>query len=117
QLHRNHGKEAGPANRLAGGDCLPNGLYRRRPGPRAGTTVTENQLRTIPDPTTRREYLLTPMEFLLTRIPDVILIKPKIHGDPRGFFLESWQKTRFTEAGIEADFVQDNLSRSTANTL
>lgn len=57
------------------------------------------------------------MEFQATHIPSVLLIKPRVHGDARGFFMECWQKERFAEAGIQADFVQDNLSRSTANTL
>lgn len=45
-------------------------------------------------------------------IPDVLLIEPKVFQDERGFFLESYQKKYFKEAGIDADFVQDNHSRS-----
>jgi len=52
------------------------------------------------------------MEFISTSIPDIILIKPRVFGDERGFFLESYQARRFLEAGIEADFVQDNHSGS-----
>lgn len=52
------------------------------------------------------------MEFIPTRLPEVILIKPKVFGDARGFFLESWQREKFAEAGIHADFVQDNHSHS-----
>jgi dTDP-4-dehydrorhamnose 3,5-epimerase len=50
-------------------------------------------------------------------IPDVILIRPKVFGDARGFFLESWEKRKFAEVGITADFVQDNHSRSVRHTL
>ena len=45
-------------------------------------------------------------------IPDVKVIEPKVFGDPRGFFFESWNAQSFTVAGITADFVQDNHSRS-----
>jgi dTDP-4-dehydrorhamnose 3,5-epimerase len=57
------------------------------------------------------------MEFVRTRIPDVVLIKPKVFGDQRGFFLESWQEKKFAEAGIATRFVQDNHSRSSQWTL
>jgi dTDP-4-dehydrorhamnose 3,5-epimerase len=57
------------------------------------------------------------MEFRPTRIPDVILVAPRVFGDERGFFLESWQERKFAAAGIEARFVQDNHSRSTRHTL
>lgn len=57
------------------------------------------------------------MQFIPTKIPDVILIEPKVFSDERGFFLESYQKKRFAEAGIHADFVQDNHSKSQKGTL
>lgn len=57
------------------------------------------------------------MEFIPTRLPDVVLVKPKVHGDDRGFFAETWHQSKFAEAGICADFVQDNHSRSTRHTL
>lgn len=57
------------------------------------------------------------MEFSPTNIPDVILIKPDVFGDERGFFMETWQRRKFAEAGIDYDFVQDNHSRSTRGTL
>lgn len=47
-----------------------------------------------------------------TSVPDVLLIEPKIFGDARGFFMESWNRKTFAAAGIDADFVQDNHSRS-----
>jgi dTDP-4-dehydrorhamnose 3,5-epimerase len=52
------------------------------------------------------------MEFLPTRIPDVVLIKPRVFGDQRGYFLETWKSTALAAAGIAADFVQDNHSHS-----
>ena len=57
------------------------------------------------------------MRFLPTEIPDVVLIRPEVFGDPRGFFLETWQERKFAAAGITARFVQDNHSRSTRHTL
>jgi len=57
------------------------------------------------------------MKITETRIPDVKLIEPKVLGDERGFFMETWNERAFREAGIAATFVQDNHSRSTKNTL
>lgn len=57
------------------------------------------------------------MNFIPTIIPEIIIIEPKIFADERGFFLESYQKKRFAEAGIGMDFVQDNHSRSQQGTL
>jgi dTDP-4-dehydrorhamnose 3,5-epimerase len=50
-------------------------------------------------------------------LPDVLLIEPKVFGDERGFFYESWNARMFAEAGIAATFVQDNHSRSRRNVL
>lgn len=47
-----------------------------------------------------------------TKLPGVLLIKPDIFGDSRGYFLESWNRRRYAEAGLDRDFVQDNLSLS-----
>lgn len=57
------------------------------------------------------------MNFIPTAIPDVIVIEPKVFADDRGFFLESYQKQRFSEAGIPFDFVQDNHSKSQQGVL
>ncbi len=45
-------------------------------------------------------------------IPDVKLIVPKLHGDARGYFVETWHRKAFREVGIDADFCQDNQSHS-----
>jgi dTDP-4-dehydrorhamnose 3,5-epimerase len=52
------------------------------------------------------------MDMMPTEIPDVIEIAPKVFGDERGFFLETWNERAFANAGIAARFVQDNWSRS-----
>lgn len=57
------------------------------------------------------------MKFLPTEIPDIILIEPKVFGDKRGFFLESYHAERFAAAGILDTFVQDNHSGSRKGTL
>jgi len=57
------------------------------------------------------------MIFYPTTIPDVILISPKVIGDQRGFFIETYQAQKFAEAGIDYDFVQDNHSGSGQGTL
>lgn len=58
-----------------------------------------------------------PFEFENTEIKDVILIKPKVFGDGRGFFLETYKKQDFNEAGILDDFIQDNHSKSSYGVL
>lgn len=57
------------------------------------------------------------MKVLDTLLPEVKLIEPKLFGDDRGFFLESWNARTFAEAGIDAEFVQDNHSRSARGVL
>lgn len=57
------------------------------------------------------------MEFIPTKIPDVILIEPKIFGDERGFFVETYRENKFIEAGIFANFVQENHSSSQKGVL
>lgn len=57
------------------------------------------------------------MKIIPTRIPEVLIIEPKVFGDERGFFMETWQRKKFAEVGIDADFVQDNHSRSVKGTL
>lgn len=58
------------------------------------------------------------MDIVSLDIPDVKLITPRRFGDNRGFFSETWNRAAFAEAGIEADFVQDNHSLSaTVGTL
>lgn len=57
------------------------------------------------------------MEILTTEFPGLVLIKPKIFGDARGYFYESWNKERYVSAGIVEDFVQDNVSFSSRGVL
>lgn len=57
------------------------------------------------------------MEVVQTLIAGVVLIKPQVWGDERGYFVETWQKDRYAAAGIVLPFVQDNHSRSTYGIL
>lgn len=58
------------------------------------------------------------MEVTPTNIPDIIIIKPQVFGDDRGFFLESFNQKKFQDTlRIETTFVQDNHSRSQCNVL
>ncbi|HQU51016.1 MAG TPA: dTDP-4-dehydrorhamnose 3,5-epimerase [Casimicrobiaceae bacterium] len=57
------------------------------------------------------------MQVIPTSIPDVKLVVPRVFGDARGFFFESWNARALAEAGIAASFVQDNHSRSSRGVL
>ncbi len=50
-------------------------------------------------------------------LPEVKLIEPRVFGDDRGFFYESWSARTFADAGLDVDFVQDNHSRSACGVL
>lgn len=57
------------------------------------------------------------MHVINTNIKDVKIIEPAVFGDERGFFMETWHKQKFLDMGIDADFVQDNHSKSTQGIL
>jgi dTDP-4-dehydrorhamnose 3,5-epimerase len=57
------------------------------------------------------------MKLIETEIPGLLIIEPKVFGDERGFFLESWNAERFAQAGLDLAFVQDNHSRSAKGVL
>ncbi|HPE59432.1 MAG TPA: dTDP-4-dehydrorhamnose 3,5-epimerase [Thiolinea sp.] len=52
------------------------------------------------------------MNIIETTLPGVLILEPKVFGDERGFFLESWNRQTFATRGLDLDFVQDNHSRS-----
>lgn len=52
-----------------------------------------------------------------TELPGVLLIEPKVFGDERGYFLETWSRQRYGSHGMDLEFVQDNLSKSRQGTL
>ena len=58
------------------------------------------------------------MEFIKQNIPDVILVKPTVFGDDRGYFVETFRQDKFEDAaGFKVDFIQDNESKSTKGVL
>ena len=58
------------------------------------------------------------MKVIKTKLKDCVIIEPKVHGDERGFFLETFQVERYADlAGVTLPFVQDNYSRSTRGVL
>lgn len=56
-------------------------------------------------------------EFEKLEIEGVVLVKPNVFGDDRGFFMESYKKSEFSQNGIDCDFIQDNHSKSTKGVL
>ena len=57
------------------------------------------------------------MKMIETGLPGALILEPRVFGDARGFFYESYNKARWTDAGIEVDFVQSNVSRSARGVL
>lgn len=57
------------------------------------------------------------MNVIQTEVPDAVVIEPRLFGDQRGFFLETYQFPRYSEHGVTCPFVQDNLSRSARGVL
>jgi dTDP-4-dehydrorhamnose 3,5-epimerase len=57
------------------------------------------------------------MNVISTTLPGVVIIEPKVFGDARGFFLETWNRPRYESAGIPGNFIQDNLSSSRKGVL
>jgi len=57
------------------------------------------------------------MNVIKTSIPDLLILEPRVFRDERGFFMESWNRQKFAEAGLDLSFVQDNHSRSTRGIL
>lgn len=57
------------------------------------------------------------MNIIQTEIPDLLIIEPKVFGDKRGFFMETWQRDRYLKAGLDIEFVQDNAAGSSRGVL
>ena len=57
------------------------------------------------------------MKIIQTNLPDVLLLEPRVFGDERGFFMESWNRDAFKGLGLDVEFVQDNHSRSAKGVL
>lgn len=57
------------------------------------------------------------MRIIPTEVDDALILEPKVFGDSRGFFMESWNRRAFANVGLDIDFVQDNHSRSQRGVL
>jgi dTDP-4-dehydrorhamnose 3,5-epimerase len=57
------------------------------------------------------------MKVTESKIPDVLILEPMLHGDNRGYFMETFRASIFEERGIDLNFVQDNQSLSAQGTL
>ena len=57
------------------------------------------------------------MEIITTALPDVLVLEPRVFGDARGFFFESWNQREFARLGLPVEFVQDNHSKSARGIL
>jgi dTDP-4-dehydrorhamnose 3,5-epimerase len=68
-------------------------------------------------PVSSRIEVSVAMNVIPTRLPGVVVIEPKVYGDARGHFLETWNQARYAEAGLPRAFVQDNLSFSLPGVL
>ena len=59
----------------------------------------------------------TNLQIIETALPGVLIVKPRVFADPRGFFMETYRQNVLAEAGIRDNFVQDNHSRSSRGVL
>ena len=94
-------------------------VHQRR-GSRAPREWYERQpLRPVPAPAARKRGLIDvmPFTFTTTALPGVVIIEPTVFADSRGFFMETYKRSAFAEAGLDMAFVQENHSRSVRGTL
>ena len=57
------------------------------------------------------------MKIIETGIPSLVIVEPTVHGDSRGFFMETWNAARYEAVGLPGRFIQSNLSRSSAGVI
>src|SRR5690606_21198996 len=111
ELCRDHREAPGPARVLSRGDRLEQPLDRRRAAARAGPTAGEERLWPLPPrPAGARDHRR--MKVIETGLPGCLVLEPKVFGDARGFFYESFNRDKLAAAGLSMEFVQGNVSRS-----
>src|SRR5690606_16027024 len=93
---------------------LPDGIHRLGPGPRTGRRPEE---RVRPVPPRHRRARAAAMNVIETEVPGVLILEPKVFGDDRGYFFETWNQARYAELGMPGPWVQDNLSFSARGVL
>ena len=118
-VHRHARAPPGSEDRLPRGDRVAPALDRRCPTGEFGQASQQKRLRPVPAARGPGKNLLrTRMQATRLAIPDVVLIEPKVFGDARGFFYESFNQRDFNAAtGTDYPFVQDNHSRSSQGVL
>lgn len=65
----------------------------------------------------KKEWIIKNMEVIETNIKDLLIIKPKVFADARGYFFESYNEAVFRQNGVDVAFVQDNQSLSNYGVL
>src|SRR3954452_25374779 len=115
-VHCDAGAPAGVEDRVPGRGGVAAWVHRQRSTCQVGRAPGKEWLWQVPQPSAGRRGPL--MKVTATSIPDVLVIEPKVFGDTREFFLESFNQKAFDEAvGEHVEFVQDNHSRSTKGVL
>ena len=102
--------------------ALPAGIYQRGAVGGAGRSRSQERIRAIPAGAAARTVSLLPgigvvMKIEETSLPGVLLMTPTIYRDDRGAFSETFNQRQMAEAGLPADWVQDNFSVSKKNVL
>jgi dTDP-4-dehydrorhamnose 3,5-epimerase len=101
---------------MTGRNCLPQRLHFSRAIRKTGSTTGQKRLWSILAAIVKRRALV--LKITPTAIPEVLIIEPKVFGDERGFFFESFNQAKFEAAiGRKVNFVQDNHSKSAKNVL
>src|SRR5262249_25612373 len=126
-VHRDDRAPAGTEDRLSGRNRLSPRVHRRRRPGKARGRDGQQRVRTLPAVAAQgaagplsppaAASLVDLVNVTPTTLPDVLLIEPRVFGDPRGFFYESWNLRDFAASGLDGIFVQDNHSRSVRNVL
>src|SRR6185369_17167827 len=114
-LRRDDRAPPGLEDRLRRGDRLAQQVDQHGRAARARPSARQERLRRVPaapDPGQGRRVKVEK-----TELAGLLRLEPRVFGDARGYFLETWNERVFAQAGIEASFVQDNHSRSARNVL
>src|SRR5690606_5744709 len=107
-VYRSAGETAGAEDILPRRDCLAQRLDQRRKAPAPGGTDEKERIRPILAETNREGM----MKITTTAIVGVVILEPKVFGDERGYFFESFSQREFEEKVCKTTFVQDNESSS-----
>jgi dTDP-4-dehydrorhamnose 3,5-epimerase len=96
----------------SGGGRLPRRVDRRGGAEAPGGATGQEWLRTVPARARGLPAADAPMKVVETTLPGVLIFEPRVFRDDRGHFMETWSEERYSEVGLDRQFVQDNLSFS-----